>query len=529
MSRIRLGPALVVATLAAPAFPAPPRDVPPPQIAEEVINEGREFCRELRGYVEEIAKNYYIPTSRQRLLRVALTGLYEAARQPVPSDLAEVVAAAYREGRADELTFETYIALAKHDAVRGRDKALHVALAALPSVLDPYCGMVGQQAFRQLDFPTDTRSAGLIFAGMTLTTDRARFESSDGGRSPVPGGPLRVAQVIAGGPAQLAGVRPDDLIVRVNGKRYDEPGFAESARELLPATASAEVRSPLAASVEVLREGHRGPLAMRIVLKPFEPESVVGCQRRSDGSWDYTIDPHARIGYVRLGPIWQTTQTEFLQALDSLTSQNVRGVVLDLRWCPGGFLRQSGAIARALLPPDSPVVSTPKDPPRHAQPVMLDTPDPRRYTDFALIVLVNGETSGGGELIAAAVQDASRGRVAGQRTVGKASVQQVLDSTEYGLRFPFKVSFGEFYRPSGRSLQRLADSKPSDDWGVRPDTGYEIPCSAELDRRLRQQWMLHALRPAGSREGLPADDPEADPVRTAALRLLRDILAKPKS
>jgi carboxyl-terminal processing protease len=531
MSRTRLAQALLaLAAFAAAAVPAPPRDAPAPPVPEEVANDAREFCRELRGYIEEIPRNLYLAhITRQQLLRVALAGLYEAARQPVPPDLAATVAGAYREGRSDELAYDTYVALSHHDPVRGRDKALLVALGALPAVLDPYSGLVGQQAFRQLDFPTDQRSAGLIIAGMTLGNDRPRFDAPDGRRASVPAGPLHVVQVIPGGPGQAAGLQPDDLIVRVNGKRYDEAGFADAARDLLPATASPEARSPVTATAEVLREGHHGPLSVGIVLKPFQPESVFGHQRQPDGSWDYLIDPRAKLGYVRLGPIWTTSQAEFFQALDALESQNVRGVVLDLRWCPGGYLKTSGGIARALLPPDHLVFSTPKDPPRHAHTTMLDVPDPRRYTDFALVVLVNGETSGGGELIAAAVQDAGRGRVAGRRTVGKASVQQPLESQEYALRFTFKVSIGEFYRPSGRSLQRLADSKASDDWGVRPDAGYEIPCSTELDRRLRQAWTLHALRPSGSREGLPADDPEADPVRLAALRLLREILVRPKS
>lgn len=526
----RFGAALL-ATLAAAAavLPVPPRDAPTPQATEAVATEAREFCRELRGYIEEIPKQYYLPVARQPLLRAALAGLYEAARQPTPPELADAVASAYREGRADELMYDTYVGLSGHDAVRGKDKALLVALAALPSVLDPYCGLIGQQSFRQLDFPVEARSAGLIFAGMTLGVDRPRFDPSGASRATVPAGPLRVAQVIAGGPGQLAGVEPDDLIVRVNGKRYDAPGFTDAARDLLPAAISEEVRSPATATVEVVREGRTAPLTVRLVLKPFQPESVFGYQRLSDGNWDYLIDPRAKLGYVRLGPIWLTSHTEFFQAMEALLSQDVRGAILDLRWCPGGFLKPSGAIARALVPNQCQVVSIPNDPPRPPHLVSIDLPDPRRYTGFDLIVLVNGETSGGGELIAAAVQDAGRGRIAGRRTVGKASVQGPLDQTEYALRYAFKVSRGEFYRPNGRSLQRLTDSKPADDWGVRPDPGYEIVFSAALDRQLRHAWTLHSLRPAGRRDGLTVDDPDADPVRMAALRLLRNLVARPKS
>jgi hypothetical protein len=145
------------------------------------------------------------------------------------------------------------------------------------------------------------------------------------------------------------------------------------------------------------------------------------------------------------------------------------------------------------------------------------------FLGFRTVVLVNGETSGGAELIAAALQDNQRARVAGQRTRGKASVQGLFETnqtyrTPYSLRM--KLSTGMLLRPSGRNLHRFANSTPADDWGVRPDTGLENRVSADLSRQLEAWWLLQTLRPGTSNESLPLDDPATDPQQQAALQAL---------
>jgi carboxyl-terminal processing protease len=144
-----------------------------------------------------------------------------------------------------------------------------------------------------------------------------------------------------------------------------------------------------------------------------------------------------------------------------------------------------------------------------------------KYRDFPLVVLVNGDTSGGAELIVAALQDHHRVRVAGQRTLGKGSVQtpmHLLGVAGVGL----KLTSGTFLRPSGKNLHRFTDSTRADDWGVRPDAGLEFRVSPDLSRQLRQWWLLQTLRPASSIERLPLDDPRADPQRVAALEALTE-------
>src|SRR5581483_3257268 len=128
------------------------------------------------------------------------------------------------------------------------------------------------------------------------------------------------------------------------------------------------------------------------------------------------------------------------------------GLVFDLRWCPTGYLQQAATIAHTLLPGDLPVANQ-RERDGQTKPVLFDELG-GNFSDFPVVVLVNGETSGAGELIAASLQDHGRAAVAGQRTVGKGTIQKDLE--RYGV--PFRLTTGTFLRPSGKNLQRLPDS-----------------------------------------------------------------------
>jgi hypothetical protein len=147
-------------------------------------------------------------------------------------------------------------------------------------------------------------------------------------------------------------------------------------------------------------------------------------------------------------------------------------------------------------------------------------------TTYPVLVLINSETAGGAELIAAALQDNGRAVVAGQRSLGKGSIQSPIQLPGLsGLQF--KLTGGTFTRPNGKNLQRYPESTTSDDWGVRPDPGRLLPMTPDLVRDLREQTILYTLRPGDGREALPLDDPEYDTQRQAALRMLREMVKEP--
>jgi carboxyl-terminal processing protease len=198
------------------------------------------------------------------------------------------------------------------------------------------------------------------------------------------------------------------------------------------------------------------------------------------------------------------------EVLAELQSLGVRGLILDLRWNPGGFFNEAIAAARLFLGEE--LIARIKS--RNGMKAEYKGKRDVNYLNFPIIVLVNGETSGGAELIAAALQDNHRALVAGQRTLGKASVQSTksLPVPNMGL----KLTSGTFIRPSGKNLHRFPDSRRTDDWGVIPNPKLEFRLSPDFNRQLRDWYVLQTLRPGNSTEALPLDDPASDPQRHAA-------------
>ncbi len=531
--RIALVGALLAMGLASIARAAPPPDSggsprPPDPAIQETA---REYAFSLFQVVAQVEQHYVRPVSRTELVEAALTGLYEAARQPIPIMLRQDLRSATGDLDLQAVILRAREELGDHEALRG-PKALLASIAALPRALDPFCSITGPKEFQALDNDGGTPSIGLDFplasgtpslVGLAPEDPRLRGDGLRALRNSLPAGPVRITGVQPGSPAQKSGVRPGDLIVSVNGRTPESAGFATTFQRLLPPRAGvpvdfATLTTPV--QLRLLRPGRPEPFEVTITPAAYRPESVFGARRKPDGRWDFLIDPEAGLGYVRIGLIQRHTPQELADALRSLRASGLRGLVLDLRWCPGGLLRQAATIARQLLAPDQIPIATQRDRNGRVSPVEF-SPVETDATDFPILVLVNGETSGGGELIAAALQDHGRAVIAGQRTVGKSSVQEPM-LENYGI--PLKITTSTLLRPGQRGVTR--SEAAADSWIVRPDPGREIPGSAELSRQLKEWWTDYILRPAGNQDALPLDDPENDPQRQAALQMLRGLVAK---
>jgi carboxyl-terminal processing protease len=269
-----------------------------------------------------------------------------------------------------------------------------------------------------------------------------------------------------------------------------------------------------------VRRGTREPRRVTLVRQEWQPETVMGVMRRRDNRWDFMVDRERGLAQVRIASLGNGTALQVRETVTALQGEGFRGLVLDVRWCPGGYLREAVNVASLFL--GDCTVATVRN--RGSKDTVYPSTAENKFLDFPVVVLVNGESSGGAELIAAALQDHKRAVVVGQRTLGKASIQTMiaLGVPNAGL----KLTSGVFVRPSGKDLHRGPDSKPGDDWGVRPDPRMDVRVSPELNRRLREWWMDQSLRPGGSDDALPLDDPAADPQRRAALDVLRGLLKK---
>ncbi len=488
-----------------------------------------DYARNLTQILDTIERYYVRPVSRADLVEAALIGLYEAAQVPVPGTLRADLKKADRTA-LDALMVKARVSVGNPEGVQGR-KALIASGRAMMRALDPFCSVVtGEEAATATGFD---QNFGL---GIDLI-DRAGT------------GPLVIKAVVPGGPAQRAGLQAGDRITRVGDREADDlptedalrllNGGGPTATDLLPPAlppgampAGGFDATPTPVRLTVRGAGGKAERTLTLVRDRFEAETVQGVTRNQDNTWDYWLDRKKGIAHVRVVALARHTAGELERVLARLDGgEGLRGLVLDLRWCPGGYLTSATGCASLFL--ESGVVAR-TEVRGEGEHVYQAAGNEVKFLRCPIVVLVNAETSGGGELIAAALQDHKRAVIAGQRTRGKGSIQTpthvalFADGGRLDGELELKLTNGTFVRPSGKGLSRFANSKASDDWGVRPDDGLEFRVSADLSRQLKEWWYQQSVRPGTSNKALPLDDPEQDPQRQAALKALRRLMAEKK-
>ena len=409
----------------------------------------------------------------------------------------------------------------------GGQKAIHASLGTIVESLDPYCS-----------FTVDHSESS---PRLTQPNFGLGLEVIENARE----GPLTVKKVIPGGPAQRAGLRPGDQILEVN-KAPARPGILNS-------------RSWSDTGQVSLRFQRCGETRTRFSwVKPeaTRAETVLGVVRQADNSWDYWLDATHRIAQIRLANLEQETAADLNQVLTKLQADGMAGLILDLRWCPGGYLNVARNIADLFIGDYNLsyfVLPTPYDLAAQADPYLdshcenatvqyrdgrLDmrarTPG-NGFPLIPMIVLVNAESSGC-ELIAAVLQDNHRAASWASATRGKASVQEVLnlltDATlllSYRIEGQLKISNGLLVRPSGSNLNRFPDSRWAAIRGASGPTRASSSTPHPTWRRNCTPGGPGKISARAIQQSLPLDNPNLDPQRQAALESAAEPLAPVRS
>jgi carboxyl-terminal processing protease len=164
---------------------------------------------------------------------------------------------------------------------------------------------------------------------------------------------------------------------------------------------------------------------------------------------------------------------ELTKVVDQLQKAGVRGLVLDLRNNPGGLLRSAVEVSSMFLPEGKRIVSTKG---RNQKDDVYDARAPRSglapQTSYPIAILLNRYSASASEIVAAALQDHARAVVVGERSYGKGSVQNVIPMENNTSAL--KLTTASYWRPSGKNIHRFPDAKDEDEWGVRPNDGYEV-------------------------------------------------------
>jgi len=233
-----------------------------------------------------------------------------------------------------------------------------------------------------------------------------------------------------GAPAYNAGLRPGDVITKVDEKSTEGLTTSEVA-DLLKGPKGTVVK------ITVTREGFNDPLVFTVTRDEIPRHSV---------DVAYIIKPG--IGYIRLNQFNETTDKEIAEALKQLGANSLDGLILDLRGNPGGLLNEAVAVGDMFLEKGQLIVSY------HGR----SAPERRFYAvrgnqgmNVPLVVIVNNNSASAAEIVSGAIQDHDRGLVIGETTFGKGLVQTVQPLSENtGLA----LTTARYYTPSGRLIQR---------------------------------------------------------------------------
>lgn len=384
----------------------------------------------------------------------------------------------------------------KSDYVQPVDehKLITDAISGMVSGLDPHSEYFDKKAYKEFRESTTGRFVGV---GIEITQED---------------GLVRVVSPIEGSPADRAGIKPGDLITRINDTPTKGLTLSDAVKRM---------------------RGEPGTKVMLTLLRKDENNRIFSVTITRAEIHNQSVK--AKIvapgyGWIRISQFQEDTVRDFAAKLQALYKQdpNLKGLVLDLRNDPGGLLDAAIAVSATFLPADSVVVSTKGQIPE-SNAVYKARPDdymsrnwgtdplkglPAALKTVPLVVLVNQGSASASEIVSGALQDQHRAIIMGAQTFGKGSVQTVRP---LGPDTAMKLTTARYYTPSGRSIQAK---------GIVPDIMVDDTAEGSPYAVLytRESDLDHHLKGTNEKK-----DPALEKEREAALSRLEADSLKPES
>jgi carboxyl-terminal processing protease len=287
-----------------------------------------------------------------------------------------------------------------------------------------------------------------------------------------PDGYLQIISPLEDSPAFRLGIMAEDKVVEIEGKST----LGVSVDRCIDMLMGKE-GTPV--SIVIDRGGTKIP--MTITREKIKTRSVKGVHRNAADTtqWDFLIDEKRGIAYIRLTQFTPGATKEFAEALlaAGAAEGKVKGLIIDVRWNPGGLLTEAVAIADLFLEQGTIVSTRGRKFPERVERARKEGTLPV----FPIAVLINGSSASASEILAGAITENNRGIAVGTRTFGKGSVQSVKpiavrDADGNEKIAELKVTEQGYYLPSGRSITRKPDAT---EWGVDPSKGYYVEMTDE--------------------------------------------------
>ena len=363
-------------------------------------------------------------------------------------------------------------------------KLITEAINGMLAGLDPHSAYLDAEGFKDLQVGTQGEFGGLgIEVGME-------------------DGFVKVVSPIEDTPAFKAGVKPGDLIVKLD----DTPVKGMTLNDAVK-----RMRGKPGSNIKltIVRKGADKPIVLTLTRAVIKIRSVKSKLMESG------------YGYVRVTQFQEHTGDLLAEALTKLYKDNkepLKGLILDLRNDPGGLLNGAVAVTAAFVKPDSLVVYTEgrtddakmrltASREHYLRPMQVDYLKslPQGVKQVPMVVLVNSGSASASEIVAGALQDHKRAVVMGTRTFGKGSVQTILP---LGNGTAIKLTTARYFTPNGRSIQAK---------GIEPDIVVEDPSMPSEDEGLgirEADLDKHLSNPNGDESpavGKPSDVIKAPP------------------
>jgi len=310
-------------------------------------------------------------------------------------------------------------------------KIIQTSIEEMLESLDPYTVYYPESKIEDFKFMTTGQYGGV---GALIRKD---------------GSDVIIERVYKDYPADHAGLRPGDIIKKVENKQLGNAN-TDDVSELLKGVPNTEVQLS--------------------VFRPYTKENLILTVKREKihvKNVPYSGMINAETGYIKLTGFTQSAYEEVKEALIKIKKNNATQVVLDLRGNPGGLLNQSVKIVSLFVEKGTDVVSTKGKMKQWNQ--NLRTGKQPIDEDMDIVVLVNRNSASASEIVSGALQDLDRAVIVGQRTYGKGLVQTTRDLT-YNAKL--KITTAKYYIPSGRCIQALdyAHRNPDGSVGHVPDS-----------------------------------------------------------
>lgn len=340
---------------------------------------------------------------------------------------------------------------------------IYGALNGMMKSLDPFSAFFTPEQYKEFRQETEGEFGGV---GIEIGMEKGR--------------PI-VISPIEGTPAFRAGIRSGDIIVEINGEDTSNMTLMDVVRRI-------RGKPGTKVTLTIMRKGLDKPLKIELERAIIKVESV---------KWTKIGD----IGYIRLSQFTDGVGREIEKAAKNLTAQGVKGIILDLRNDPGGLLTEAINVSELFLKEGKLVVYTKTK--KGEVNRYFSRRKPIIPEDMPLVVLVNKGSASASEIVAGALQDHKRAILVGEKTFGKASVQNIMPLEDGSA---IKLTIAHYYTPLGR----LIDKK-----GIQPDV--EVKMNEQEEEKLQETIRQKRLQGA---TGLILE-PSLDPQLRKAMEIIK--------